>query len=188
MAKRKNPDGTYLALLRGINVGGKNIIKMADLRSCFEAEGFRDVASYIQSGNVVFRSPSTALSTLTKRIEKMLAAAFDYEASVVMRSRKQMRKVVADAPAGFGAKPDTYRYDVIFLKAPLTSTAAMEGVPARPGVDESWTGSGVLYFSRRIDQASRSYLSRLASMPVYQRVTVRNWNTTTRLLQLMETD
>jgi uncharacterized protein (DUF1697 family) len=188
MAKRKNPDGTYLALLRGINVGGKNIIKMADLRSCFEAEGFRDVASYIQSGNVVFRSPSTALSTLTKRIEKMLAAAFDYEASVVMRSRKQMQAVVSDAPAGFGEQPETYRYDVIFLKAPLTSTAAMEGVPARPGVDESWTGSGVLYFSRRIDQASRSYLSRLASMPVYQRVTVRNWNTTTRLLELMEKD
>lgn len=183
-----NPAQTYLALLRGINVGGKNVIKMADLRDCFEAEGFRDVVTYIQSGNVIFRAPSSGLKTLTERIEKMLAAAFDYEASVVMRSRKQMRAVVADAPEGFGAEPDTYRYDTIFLKAPLTATSAMESIPARPGVDEAWAGRGVLYFSRRIDQASRSYLSRLASMPVYQRVTVRNWNTTTRLLKLMEGD
>ena len=186
MTARKNPDDTYLALLRGINVGGKNIIKMADLRNCFDAEGFRDVGTYIQSGNVIFRSPSTGLGTLAKSIEEMLSAAFDYEASVVLRSRKQMRAVVSDAPSGFGERPETYRYDVIFLKAPLTAEAAMESVPTRSGVDESWTGSGVLYFSRRINQASRSYLSRLASMPVYQRVTVRNWNTTTRLLALME--
>ena len=186
MAERKNSDETYLALLRGINVGGKNIIKMADLRSCFEAEGFRDVATYIQSGNVIFRSSSIGLRTLTNRIEEMLAVAFDYEASVVMRSRKQMRSVVADAPAGFGEQPQAYRYDVIFLKAPLTATAAMEGVPTRPGVDDAWAGSGVLYFCRRIDLASRSYLSRLASMPLYLRVTVRNWNTTTRLLELMD--
>ncbi|MXY98740.1 MAG: DUF1697 domain-containing protein [Gemmatimonadetes bacterium] len=188
MAKRKDPDETYLALLRGINVGGKNIIRMADLRSCFEDQGFRDVATYIQSGNVIFRTPSTGLRTLTKRIEEMLATAFDYEASVVMRARKQMRAVISEAPAGFGDRPETFRYDVIYLKAPLTASAAMEGVPTRPGVDEAWVGSGVLYFSRRIDQASRSYLSRLASMPVYQRVTVRNWNTTTRLLELMEKD
>ena len=188
MTTFKNPDEIYLALLRGINVGGKNIIKMADLRSCFEAKGFRDVATYIQSGNVIFRSPSAGLRILTKSIEEVLSAEFDYDASVVMRSRKQMRAVVSGAPAGFGEQPETYRYDVIFVKEPLTATAAMEGVPTRPGVDEAWVGSGVLYFSRRIDQASRSYLSRLASMPVYQRVTVRNWNTTTRLLELMERD
>jgi len=186
MATRRNPDTTYLALLRGINVGGKNVIKMADLRNCFEAEGFRDVATYIQSGNVIFRSPASGLRTLTNRIEEMLAMAFDYEASVVLRSRRQMRAVVAGAPTGFGEQPKTYRYDTLFLKAPLTATSAMESVPARPGVDEAWAGSGVLYFSRRIDQASRSYLSRLASMPVYQRMTVRNWNTTTRLLELMD--
>ena len=186
MTAQEPSDETYLALLRGINVGGKNIIKMADLRSCFEAEGFRDVTTYIQSGNVIFRSPSTELRTLTKKIEGMLSESFDYEASVVMRSGKQMRAVVSNAPSGFGERPETYRYDVIFLKAPLTASTAIEDVPARPGVDEAWAGSGVLYFSRRIDQASRSYLSRLASMPVYQRVTVRNWNTTTRLLAMME--
>ena len=188
MNARDNPSQTYVALLRGINVGGKNIIKMAELRDCFEAEGFRDVATYIQSGNVIFRAPSSGLKSLTSRIEEMLAATFAYEACVVVHSRKQMRSVVSSAPPGFGTKPETFRYDVIFLKAPLTAPAAAKHVPARPGVDEAWKGKEVLYFSRRIDQASRSYLSRLASLPVYQRMTVRNWNTTTRLLELMERD
>ena len=90
MTARRTSGETYLAFLRGINVGGKNIIKMAELRSCFEAEVFRDAATYIQSGNVIFSTPSSALSTLTISIEEMLAAAFYYEARVALRSRKQM--------------------------------------------------------------------------------------------------
>ena len=179
------PSDTCVALLRGINVGGKNVIRMADLRSCFEAEGFREVTTYIQSGNVIFRSPGSAPGPLTVRIEEMLAAAFNYRAKVMLRSCEQMEAVVAGAPAGFGSQPDRYRYDTIFLRPALTASAAMEEVRTRPGVDEAWAGEGVLYFSRLISKASRSYLSRLVSMPVYQDMTIRNWNTTTRLLKLM---
>ena len=182
----RNSGGIYLALLRGINVGGRNVIRMAELRNCFEAEGFRDVVTYIQSGNVIFRSPSSGLGALTTRIEGMLAAAFGYKARVAVRSREQMQAVVEGAPAGFGARPDAYRYDTLFLMAPLTATDAMKQVRTKPGVDEAWAGGGVLYFSRLIDKASRSHLSRIASMRVYQSMTVRNWNTTTRLLQLMD--
>ena len=99
------PSDTYVALLRGINVGGKNVIRMAELRSCFEATGFRDVITYIQSGNVIFRAPASALGPLTIRIEEMLASAFNYRARVVLRSREQMDAVVAGAPAGFGSRP-----------------------------------------------------------------------------------
>jgi len=180
--------GTCLALLRGINVGGRNVIRMADLRNCFEAEGFRDVVTYIQSGNVIFRSPSSGPGALTVRIEEMLAAAFDYKAKVAVRSRKQMRAVVEGAPPGFGARPDVCRYDVLFLMAPLTATDAMKHVRARPGVDEVRASKDVLYFSRLIEKASRSHLNRIASMPVYQSMTIRNWKTTTRLLQLMGGD
>ena len=176
---------TYVALLRGINVGGRNVIRMADLRSCFEAEGFRDVITYIQSGNVIFGAPDSTPGALTMRIEEMLASAFDYQARVALRSREQMEAVVAGAPAGFGSRPERHRYDAIFLRPSLTATAAMNEVLVRPGVDEAWAGDGVLYFSRLINQASRSYLSRLVSMPIYQEMTIRNWNTTTRLLQLM---
>lgn len=185
MTSRSPSDETCVALLRGINVGGKNVIRMAELRSCFEAAGFDDVITYIQSGNVIFRTPAVALDPLTIRIEELLASAFDYQARVVLRSRAQMEAVVSGAPAGFGSRPDRYRYDTVFLRPPLTAKAAMAEVLVRPGVDEAWGGKGVLYFSRLISQASRSYLSRLVSMPVYQRMTVRNWNTTTRLLELM---
>ena len=185
MMVRSTSSEPYLALLRGINVGGKNVIKMAELRSRFEAEGFRDVITYIQSGNVIFRAPGPTFSTLTIRIEEMLVAAFNHRARVVLCSREQMEAVVAGAPAGFGSRPDLFRYDTIFLRAPLTATAAIEEVRTRPGVDEAWAGKDVLYFSRLISKASRSYLSRLVSMPVYQDMTIRNWNTTTKLLQLM---
>ena len=177
--------GIYVALLRGINVGGKNVIRMADLRSAFEAGGFRDVATYIQSGNVIFRASGSMPDALTIRIEEMLASAFDYRARIALRSREQMEAVVAGAPAGFASQPERHRYDTLFLRPPLSPTAAMNEVRVRPGVDEAWIGDGVLYFSRLISQASRSYLSRLVSMPVYQEMTIRNWNTTTRLLQLM---
>ena len=71
----------YVALLRGINVGGKNLIKMPALRASFEAGGFRDVATYIQSGNALFESPKQSSAALTRRIEEVLSDAFDYTAS-----------------------------------------------------------------------------------------------------------
>ncbi len=177
----------YVALLRGINVGGKNPIPMPALKATFEAEGFDDVRTYIQSGNVVFAAPSSSVVELTRRIEPMLAKAFDhYDASVVVRSTGQMRSIVDRAPDGFGVEPATYRYDVTFLKAPLTAKAAMKDVPTREGVDRLWAGTGVLYSSRLISRASQSRLSRIVSMPVYKNMTIRNWNTTTKLLQMLE--
>jgi uncharacterized protein (DUF1697 family) len=176
----------YVALLRGINVGGKNLIKMPALKACFEAGGFGNVSTYIQSGNVMFESPERGAAVLTGRIEAMLEEAFDYEASVVLRSHAQMRAVVERSPKGFGAAPATYRYDVIFLKGPLTAKTAMKSVLTREGVDEAHAGTGVLYFSRLISRASQSRLSRIMSMPVYQSMMIRNWNTTSKLLQLMD--
>ena len=179
---------THVALLRGINVGGKNLIKMAALKACFELNGFRDVATYIQSGNVLFGSPERGSAVLTRRIEEMLAEAFDYAASVVVRDHRQMRAIVERAPKSFGADPATYRYDVIFLKAPLTARTAMQSVLTRDGVDEAHAGTGVLYFSRLISRAAQSQLSRIVSLPVYQSMTIRNWNTTTTLLRMMGGD
>lgn len=176
----------YVALLRGINVGGKNPIKMTELRACFEEQGFRDVATYIQSGNVVFAADATRGAELVHKIERTLAAAFDYEASVAVRSRTQMRAVVERAPAGFGADPSKYRSDVIFLKPPLTARAAMKGIYTRDGVDQAFAGTGVLYFSRLTSRASQSQLSRIVGTPIYQSMTIRNWNTTTKLQQMVD--
>jgi uncharacterized protein (DUF1697 family) len=175
----------FVALLRGINVGGKNLIRMSDLKACFEASGFRRVRTYIQSGNVLFESAGGA-RTLAPRIEEMLTSTFDYPASVVLRTRRQMRAIVDHAPRGFGAEPAKYRYDVLFLKELLTAKSALASVPTREGVDRVHAGTGVLYFARLTAKASESRLSRLVSMPIYREMTIRNWNTTTTLLEMLE--
>jgi uncharacterized protein (DUF1697 family) len=144
------------------------------------------VATYIQSGNVLFESGESGRAGLAARIEEALAARFPYQASVVLRTRKQMQDIVERAPEGFGAHPATYRYDVIFLKEPLTASTAMKSVSIKEGVDQAYAGIGVLYFSRLVSKASQSRLSKIVSLPIYQSMTIRNWNTTTKLLRMME--
>jgi len=175
----------YVALLRGINVGGNNLIKMTALKACFEEQGFDDVATFIASGNVLFTASAAGAARLALGIEKVLSATFAYAASIVLRSQKEMRDIVARAPAGFGKQPDKYRYDVIFLKAPLTAGAAIKDVPVNPEVDTARAGNGVLYFSLLIAKASKSRLRKLMSRPIYKNLTIRNWNTTSKLSQLL---
>jgi uncharacterized protein (DUF1697 family) len=176
----------YVALLRGINVGGKNLIKMTDLKACFDALGFQNVRTYIQSGNVLFSADEPDQARLTGRIEDALSGTFNYSSRVVVRSYEEMKAIVAKAPKDFGSDPDAYRYDVIFLKEPLTPAEAMQSVTTKEGVDQAFAGNGVLYFSRLISKATQSHLTRIIGTPVYQSMTIRNWNTTTKLLNLME--
>lgn len=177
--------GRYVALLRGINVGGKNLVAMAALKAWFEGEGFREVATYIQSGNVLFTAGERS-AELVPRLEAGLARAFGHDASVVLRSREQLRKVVQGAPPGFGARPALYRYDAIFLKEPLTAAAALAAAPRNPEVDRVSAGQGVLYYSRLVAEASRSRMSRITGLAMYKQMTIRNWNTTTALLARLE--
>ena len=128
----------YVALLRGINVGGNNLIGMPALKACFEAQGFGQVATYIQSGNVLFTTGGLGQLGLTRRIEAALSQAFAYRSRVVVRSREQMKAIVAGAPKGFGDRPTAYRYDVIFLKEPLSAEEAMASVSANPGWTACW--------------------------------------------------
>jgi uncharacterized protein (DUF1697 family) len=177
----------YVALLRGINVGGGNIIKMADLKACFEASKFKNVSTYIQSGNVLFESTETDQGKLISKIEKALSRTFSpYKARVMLRSHAELLQIVREAPKGFGREPQKFRYDVLFLKEPMTAAEAMTSMTTKPGVDVVAMGSDVLYFSRLIAKAAQSHLARIVSLPVYQHMTIRNWNTTSKLLALMD--
>ncbi len=174
----------YLALLRGINVGGKNLVRMADLSAAFEEMGFGDVATYIQSGNVLFRAPRQRSEDLAARIESQLSLSFGVKLKVVLLTGAQLKAVVADAPRGFGA--DTHKCDVIFLRKPLTVRRAFGLLETREGVDSAWAGKRVLYFSRLASKASGSRLSKVVALPEYQNMTIRSWSTTTKLLALMD--
>jgi uncharacterized protein (DUF1697 family) len=186
MKGRKKQVIQYLALLRGINVGGKNIIKMADLKASFEAMDLLNVMTYIQSGNVLFQSAEKDKAILAARIEKGLSSQFNFEARIVTVKYKELASIVRGAPDGFGGDAKSYRYDVIFLKEPLTPKEAMKSVSTKAGVDTAYAGRQALYFSRLIAKASQSHLTKIIGLPVYQNMTIRNWNTTTKLLGLME--
>lgn len=176
----------YVALLRGINVGGRNLIPMADLRATVETLGATDVSTYIQSGNVLFDGGSDAPATWTDRLEAALSARFGYAASVILRSHHELRRVVDGAPPDFGREPERYREDVLFLKAPLDAATALAQVPTREGVDRVVAGEGVLYFSRLAERAAQSRMSRIVGLPIYRQMTIRNWRTTTTLLRLLD--
>ena len=175
----------YVALLRGINVGGRNLVAMADLREAFEADGYQAVSTYIQSGNVLFESDAPRRS-LEDDIEAMLERRLGVPLLVVVRSHPQLRNVVDSAPDGFGSEPDTYHSDVIFLKAGLSARQAMRVVELRQGVDQAWPGTGVLYFARLSERRAQSRMSRIVGTPEYQRMTIRSWKTTTKLLSLLD--
>ncbi len=175
----------YVALLRGINVGGKNPIPMAALRETFETAGFESVRTYIQSGNVLFESDAPR-AALEDRIEAALEKRFGVSLLVVVRSHQQIRSVVTKAPAGFGTEPDRYHSDALFLKSPLTSKQAMRVVQLRDGVDEAWPAPGVVYFARLSSQRTKSLMNRIVGTPEYKKMTIRSWNTTTKLLALLD--
>jgi uncharacterized protein (DUF1697 family) len=174
----------YLALLRGINVGGNNIIRMADLKQCFEQCGFDNVATYIQSGNVVFVADAHA-KEIAPRIESLLSQRFSYASKVVVVPFTQLKYAVDNAPDGFGQRSDRFRYDVVFMRPPLRPADVIDLVPVKEGVDRVYAGRNVLYASRLIAKASQSRLGKIVGLPIYKELTVRNWNTTTRLLELM---
>jgi uncharacterized protein (DUF1697 family) len=175
----------YVALLRGINVGGRNPVAMADLRAAFEDHGCGSVCTYIQSGNVLFDS-DTPRGGLEDDLEGMLERRFGVPLVVVVRSARQFRNVVRKAPDGFGTEPDRYHSDVVFLMAPLTSRQAMKVVALRDGVDQAWPGTGVVYFARLSAERTKSRMSKIVGTPEYQQMTIRSWSTTTKLLDLLD--
>ena len=170
---------TYLALLRGINVGGNNMISMKALKASFERLGFKNVSTYINSGNVLFRAPRQKSDELASRIEAELRKRFRAERKIVLLTAAQLTKVIDGAPSGFGGP--AHRCDVIFLRKPLTVRKAFAALEMKEGVDEAWPGKRVLYYSRLTAKASSSRMSKVVATPEYQDMTIRSWSTTTKL-------
>lgn len=175
----------YVCLLRGINVGGKNVIKMTDLRAKLGALGLSDVATYIASGNVVFGAKRASAVKLAATIERALHAAFGYDARVVLLSGEQIAQVMDEAPAGFGKDTAKYRYDVAFVRLPVRAKDVLPQLSAKEGVDTFAAGTHAIYFRRLAAKASQSHLAKITSKPIYQDLTVRNWNTSLALARLV---
>jgi uncharacterized protein (DUF1697 family) len=176
----------YLALLRGINVGGKNKVPMGELKACFEELGYEKVQTYIASGNVIFKSNKSS-AELTDEIQEALPKKFKLDSELVttlVLSHDQLKKVVEQAPKGFGAEPGKYHSDAIFLMG-IPSDEAIRIFNPREGVDNIWPGGSAIYSQRLSAQRTKSRLSKAFSSPLYKHMTVRSWGTTASLLELM---
>jgi uncharacterized protein (DUF1697 family) len=136
----------YVALLRGINVGGNAIIKMADLKSAFERCGFSNVKTFIQSGNVIFESDDEDQNKITKQLEKCLEQNFRVSAPAIIKTRTQLQKIVAEAPARWKTSEDLRKY-IAFVKEPKTARYIMGEVEPREAVDFAEQGDGAVYMS-----------------------------------------
>lgn len=177
---------TYVVLIRGINVGGKNKVPMAELKKCLEALGFANVVTYIASGNVILDSDQPAVK-IKAQIEKALPETFkldDELIKVLVLTHEQFQAVVDHKPAGFGEEPDKYHSDAIFL-LDIDADETMGVFRPREGVDNVWAGQGVIYSQRLSAQLTKSRLSKIAAAPAYKSMTIRNWNTVTKLLELL---
>ena len=113
----------YIAMLRGINVGAHKRMKMERLRVSCETLGFEQIATYIQSGNVVFKAPKLSPASLSEKIEKRIAADFGFEADVITRTREEFKKMVRTNPFLKEAGVDESKLHILFLAEAPSSEA-----------------------------------------------------------------
>lgn len=180
----------YVVLLRGINVGGKNKIPMKELKTCLEENGFHQVSSYIQSGNIVLQSRISE-EEISSKIENIINTNFELDSSIIRVlsiDSTVYHQIISSAPKDFGEDNENYRYEVIFL-IDVLSEKAMIHVDIRENVDNAWQGEHVIYYRRpgpKHPDYTKTYISKLTKKDVYQSMTIRNWNTVKKLLGLLE--
>jgi uncharacterized protein (DUF1697 family) len=175
----------YVALLRGINVGGNNIIKMTDLKKAVEELGFKNVQTFIQSGNVIFESDNKNRREITAKLEASLQNIFAYDSRVVVRDYEQFKKIISEIPADWEKRRDLRCY-IAFIREPKSSQDVAKEINLKEGIDFIKQGQGIVYMSTLLSGITRSSLTKLVSKEIYKDITIRNYNTVRKLMALME--
>lgn len=177
----RHSTGTHVALLRGINVGGKNMVPMAKLKAHFESLGLSNVTTYINSGNVIFDSgtPVTA-----GELEKAFAEHFGFAAPILLRSRDDLLELVSHIPPGW-LNDAEQRTEVLFLWDEYHGEESLDLLPTREGVDHVIYATGAVVWNYLRQDRNRTGLGRLAGSPLYRRMTARNVNTVRKLAESM---
>lgn len=174
-------------LLRGINVGGKNPVSMPVLRQLLEASGCTGVRSYLNSGNLVVTS-SLSPAKLASEVEQIVMKNFKLTSDVVRvlaLDAGTYRTIIAERPKGFGAQPDVFHSDVIFLLG-VAPADAMTAFRPREGVDQVWAGSHAIYSQRLSAERTKSRLGAITQSEFYASMTIRNWRTTRAIEALLD--
>ena len=172
---------TFIALLRGINVGGHRVIAMADLRDRFAAAGSVDVVTHIQSGNVVFRHASDSRARLATELEGQIAKATGFDVAIVLRSAAEWDAVVADNPF---ADADADHLHVSFFATPPMSGAldSIDAVAHRPERFALARSELYLYLPGGLGRSK--LVAALGKLKPIAAATTRNWRTVLKLREL----
>lgn len=175
---------TYVALLRGINVGGNTKVEMVKLKACFEQLGFSHVRTYINSGNVVFEANQPE-GKLIKLIEKAIKDTFGFDLTVVIRSLAEIKHVVSKIPQEW-VNDQVMKTDVIFLRPEIDNKAILQKVSIKPEIETVLYLPGALVWNIDRKNVTRGSGVKLIKSAIYPLMTVRNVNTVRKLNQLMQ--
>jgi uncharacterized protein (DUF1697 family) len=174
----------YVAMLRGINVGGNKIIKMDKLRSCLEALGLEQVKTYIQSGNVVFKTAKISPVSLSKKIENRILADFGFSVSVISRSADEIANTIADNPFLNQPGIDPEKFHVAFLSEAPTAADLKKLSELTLAPDRSHCRSKEVYFYFPNGVSGSSLWKHPLDRVLAVEATMRNWKTVNTLHQM----
>ncbi len=174
----------YVALLRGINVGGKTLIRMADLRTCAAEVGFDDVSTYIASGNLLFTSDRETTGAIAERLEAAIEAHFALPVKVVVLDRPGYSWIVKAIPRAW-IGDEAWRANVAFLRPGGDAKEIVRELAPDPEIEDVRAISGAILWAMRRDQVNRSAIRKLIGGAAYKELTVRNLNTTLKLDELL---
>ena len=173
----------FVALLRGVNVGGKAAVDMRRLKATFERIGLTDARTFINSGNVVFTSTGADRSRLRRRIEQAIAADFDLPVPVLLRDTAEMQAVVEALPEGW-RNDGEHKCDVFFCDD-FASPDCIDLLPFTPGLEEARFVPGAVLCRIPKARLARSKVNRIVGTDLYKRMTIRNCNTTRKVYELL---
>ncbi len=174
----------YVALLRGVNVGGNRKVEMKRLRAVFEDAGMERVSTYINSGNVLFHTEPEALETLTRRLSDAIEIAFGFAVDVLVIRGEDLLAIARALPPDW-ANDEAYRCDVLFLWPTVDMPTVVAELPLKPDVGETLYVPGAVLWHVPRSMVTRSGITKLIGTPLYSQMTVRNCNTVRRLAELL---
>jgi uncharacterized protein (DUF1697 family) len=176
---------THVALLRGINVGGKHLLPMKELVAIFEASGCAEVRTYIQSGNVVFQVPAALAKKVPSLVGEAIQARFGFEAPIVMRSGAELRAAFEANPFLAEGVAEDWMHVVFLAAAPTAAQAATLDPGRSPG--DRFVLRGREIYLHLPNGAGKSKLTNAWFDAKLNTVsTVRNWRTVTTLLEWLK--
>lgn len=174
----------YVALLRGINVGGNNKVSMKELKNCFEVLGFNNVQTYINSGNVIFETPMVKKEAIVKLLEKSIEDYFGFKVICSVISSKELSEALKNAPEWWGADVGA-SHNALFVIAPSTPEIVLKEIGVTKPEYEKYMAYGqVIFWSAPVKTFGRTCFSKIVGTPVYRSITIRNINTTKKLAML----